>query len=174
MTFVDRKFRYGFLLLLVFLLRRIGAAAILLVLSAAGASAAQSSRIPRQARQTIDKANAAWVIATEGKGPMSAVADAFARDAVFVASSGDIVRGRKAIEQFMSDRLQKSGPATKVTAVQDGVRREGEFIYEWGHAVMQFSHAGGKTITERGRYLTVWEADSAGHWRITRNLSLPY
>jgi len=140
------------------------------VLAAAGRAAAP---VPLTARRTIARANAAWVAAMKGHGDMAAVGEGFAPDALFIAPDGQVVRGRDAIVQFMHDRLERSGPAVSGGLVQDGIRREGSLIYEWGHATLQFAPRNGKPVRMTGRYLTVWAADAAGHWRITRNLSLP-
>ncbi len=57
--------------------------------------------------------------------------------------------------------------------MQDGITRQGAFIYEWGHAVLQIDTAGAAPVQSRGRYLTVWRKSAAGRWEIVRNLSLP-
>jgi uncharacterized protein (TIGR02246 family) len=140
------------------------------VLAAAGQTAAP---VTSGARQTIARANVAWVAAMKGHGDMAAVGEGFARDALFITPDGQVARGRDAIVQFMRDRLERSGPAASGGLVQDGIRREGSLIYEWGHATLQFPPHNGKPVRMTGRYLTVWARNAAGQWQIIRNLSLP-
>ncbi|MDE3154323.1 MAG: nuclear transport factor 2 family protein [Acidobacteriota bacterium] len=140
------------------------------MLMAAGRPAA---RVPEAARQTIEHANAAWVAAMKGHGDMTAVSGGFAPDALFITPDGQIVRGGDAIVRFMKERLARSGPAVRGGLVQDGIRREGSLVYEWGHVTLEFPPRDGKPVKMTGRYLTVWARDAAGHWQITRNLSLP-
>src|SRR5262249_28961696 len=128
-------------------------------------------RVPRAARQTIAAANAAWLRAMK-RQDAAAIAQPYADDAVFVAATGEAVRGRSAIEQFSRDRFTKIGRVVGGKIVQDGLTRVGTMIYEWGHADLQLSRDGG-TTTSKGRYLTVWRPDASGRWRIIRNLSLP-
>ncbi len=141
--------------------------------AAPAAAGRHTASVPLAARRTIARANASWVAAMKGQGDMAAAGQEFAPDALFIAPDGQVVRGRDAIVRFMRDRLTSSGPAVGGGLAQDGIRREGSLIYEWGHATLQFAPHKGQRVRMTGRYLTVWAADAAGHWQITRNLSLP-
>lgn len=136
-------------------------------------AAGRAASAPRTAREIIARTNAAWVAAMKGRGDMTAAGEGFARDALFITPDGQVVRGRDAIVRFMKDRLASSGPAVSGGLVQDGLRREGSLVYEWGHVTLQFTRRDGKPVRMTGRYLTVWAPNAAGRWRITRNLSLP-
>ena len=132
----------------------------------------RSPGIPTSARQAIAAANAEWLPAMQ-RQDAAAIAAVYADDGVFVAVSGEAVRGRAAVEQFMRDRFASSGRVVGGNIVQDGLTRAGALIYEWGHADLQLSRNGQTPTASSGRYLTVWAADSQGRWRIIRNLSLP-
>jgi uncharacterized protein (TIGR02246 family) len=129
--------------------------------------------IPAAVRRTIEEANAAWIRAMK-QGDAAATAEPYADDAVFVTASGESVRGRVAIEKLMRDRFASSGRAVSGTITEDGLTAEGTRIYEWGHVSMQLARGDAKPTESKGRYLTVWAADASGHWRIVRNISLPY
>jgi ketosteroid isomerase-like protein len=46
-------------------------------------------------------------------------------------------------------------------------------IYEWGHAEIEMSGRANQAASRvTARYLTVWQRDASGRWRIIRNLSL--
>jgi len=135
------------------------------------AVAATAAAIPPDARRTIDAANAAWLPAME-KQNAAAIAEPYADDALFVTATGETARGRAAIEQLMRERFAKTGRVVGGSLVQDGATVVGSMIYEWGHAEMDIVRDGQKPSHARGRYLTVWQKDTAGRWRIVRNLSL--
>lgn len=144
------------------------------VASAQGAARPRTTgAIPAEARRTITEANADWLRAMK-RGDAAAAAQPYADDAVFVTSSGESVRGREAIVQLMRGRFASGGRATGGEIVQDGLAAVGTQIYEWGHASLTLARENAAPTPFKGRYLTVWAADSAGHWRIVRNLSLPY
>ena len=43
------------------------------------------------------------------------------------------------------------------------------YVYEWGEATAKFT--GGKSIVDR--YLTVWQEQPDGTWKVIRNLVIP-
>ncbi|HEV8410593.1 MAG TPA: DUF4440 domain-containing protein [Gemmatimonadaceae bacterium] len=149
---------------------RIVALSLMLVPAVCATAAAQE--IPPAARTTIEKANADWLAAMK-RSDAVATAEPYADDAVFVTSTGESVRGRPAIEKLMRDRFASGGHAIGGSIKQDGITAVGNLIYEWGHASLQLARDGAKPTDFKGRYVTVWAADSAGRWRIIRNLSLP-
>jgi uncharacterized protein (TIGR02246 family) len=133
----------------------------------------QRGDIPADARRTIADANSGWLRAMKS-GDAAATAAPYADDAVFVTALGESVRGRSAIERLMQDRFAASGRAVDGAIQQDGLTKVGDRIYEWGHATLMLARDGAKPSEFKGRYLTVWAADAAGHWRIIRNLSLAF
>jgi uncharacterized protein (TIGR02246 family) len=149
-------------------------ASIFLVSASCVQAAAQNrgANVPAAARRTIAEANAAWLRAIKEEDA-AAMAEPFADDSVFVTATGEVVRGRAAIAQLMRERFAKQGRAVDGKIVQDGLRRAGSMIYEWGHVELEFARDASKPVSFKGRYLTVWAADDKGRWRIVRNLSLP-
>lgn len=148
--------------------RPAGASVIVLLSLALAASAA----IPADARRAIDAANRAWLPAMQQQNA-AAIAEVYADDGLFVAATGDTARGRPAIEQLMRDRFARMGKVVTGTLIQDGLTAAGTQIYEWGHADLEIVPPGKPASHFRGRYLTVWQRDGSGRWRIVRNLSLP-
>jgi ketosteroid isomerase-like protein len=163
----SRHSRLTFLLLIILMVFSHGAAA------QAVAAPREAREIPAAARRTIGEANAEWLRAMK-RGDAVAIAAPYADDAVFVTSSGESVRGRESIVALMRGRLKSGGRAIDGEIVQDGLAAVGGKIYEWGHASLKLARENAAPTAFKGRYLTVWAPDSAGHWRIVRNLSLPY
>jgi ketosteroid isomerase-like protein len=50
-----------------------------------------------------------------------------------------------------------------------GSTEQGGFVYEWGEAEATFG--GGKKLVER--YLTAWQKQPDGTWKIFRNMVIP-
>ncbi len=142
-----------------------------ILLAAAAASVPQENAVPDDARATIAAANAAWIPALE-KQDAAAIAAPYAEDGIFVAPVGTVVRGRAGVAQLMKDRFSQMGKVRKGELVQDGMTRQGSFIYEWGHATLE-TERDGVPARSGGRYLTVWQKNAAGRWEIVRNLYLP-
>jgi uncharacterized protein (TIGR02246 family) len=128
--------------------------------------------IPADARAAIDRANGDWLPAMK-RQDARAIAEVYADEGVFVLPNGDSVKGRAAIEQLMRDRFSRTGPVVDGTLQQDNLVAAGSMIYEWGHAEIGFGGRGNLPPSHvTARYLTVWQRDASGRWRIIRNLSL--
>lgn len=144
------------------------------VVGAQSIGAAQPARsdsiIMASARGMIDSANAAWLAAMR-RQDVAAIVAPYADSAVFVTPSGASVTGRGAIAQLMRERFAHNGPISGGTIHQDGLTAQGPYIYEWGHATVDYVRDG-VTKHAPGRYVTVWASDAGGRWYIIRNLSL--
>ncbi|HEV2287508.1 MAG TPA: SgcJ/EcaC family oxidoreductase [Candidatus Acidoferrales bacterium] len=138
------------------------------VLLSATAGFGQSKSIGAAARKDIDAGNQAWIDAMKG-GDMAPVADAFAEDALSCGPSGACEKGRAAIEASLKARVAKTGKAVSATVTSVGSVQRGNFVYEWGESWATYpdGHKAG------GNYLTVWEREADGRWRIYRNLGMP-
>ena len=136
------------------------------------AAATAAGAVPVDARAAIERANDEWLPAMK-RQDARAIAEVYADDGVFVLPSGDSVKGRAAIEQLMRDRFSRSGPVVGGTLTQDHLVAAGSMIYEWGHAEIAMGGGGNLSASRvSARYLTVWQRDASGRWRIIRNLSL--
>jgi uncharacterized protein (TIGR02246 family) len=129
-----------------------------------------ASDVPDDARRTIKAANDAWLPALKQENAV-AIAEPYADDGVFVSATGQVATGRAAIQDLMKARFA-AGRVMSGSLEQDGIRKEGSLIYEWGHAETEVQTPDGKLVKGAGRYLTVWKANTAGRWQIIRNLSL--
>jgi ketosteroid isomerase-like protein len=125
------------------------------------------------ARAEIDSANAAWLPGLRHRDAQSIVA-AYADSGLFIAGNGTVTRGRTAIASLYSAQFPRMREILAGGVVQDGLTAVSPtLIYEWGHAWVELAPAiaGGPPVRSGGSYLTVWQREKDGHWRIARNLS---
>jgi uncharacterized protein (TIGR02246 family) len=141
---------------------------VALLLLAAGAVAGDADAALKSA---VRKANAEWAEAMK-TGDAAVIAAPYTDDAVFVLADGKTLLGRAAIEAMYRNGFRKGGLASATTIDSKSLVRDGDLAYESGSADVSVVRQD-KTITKRGRYLTVWQAQSDGAWKIVRNLVLP-
>lgn len=143
-------------------------------------AAADVSREPRDtaavlasARPEIDAANAAWLPGLQRRDA-GALAAAYADSGLFVAGDGKVTRGRAAVARMYAERFPRLRPIRAGALVQDGLTVLGPArIAEWGHGWLELApeRDGAPPGRTGGTYLTVWEREADGHWRIVRNLA---
>jgi uncharacterized protein (TIGR02246 family) len=132
------------------------------------ASLAQDKSIGAAARQQIDAGNQAWIDGMK-QGNVELISATYTPDAVDCGPKGDCLRGRSAIEEHMKQELARSGKADAAHVTSVGSVRQEHFVYEWGQAEALFPN--GKKVVDR--YLTVWQEQPDGTWKIFRNLVIP-
>lgn len=133
-----------------------------------------TAAILAHARPEIEAANAAWVPGLRDHQADPIVA-AYSDSAVFVTNDGKLIHGRAAIRDLYTARF----PALP-KVVGGAVRQLGltvvksDRIYEWGEAWIDLApvSAGGAPTRHGGTYLSVWQRESDGHWRISHNISM--
>ena len=131
-------------------------------------SFAQSTPIESAARRQIDAGNHAWIDGMK-QGNVGLIAATYAPDAVDCSPAGDCIRGRSAIQEHMKQEMAKRGKADAATVSSTGSVQQGRFVYEWGRAEASFPD--GTKIVDR--YLTAWQEQPDGSWKIFRNLVIP-
>jgi ketosteroid isomerase-like protein len=129
---------------------------------------AQSKPIEAGARRQIDAGNQAWVDGMK-QGSVGLIAATYTRDAVDCNAEGECMRSRAAIEEHIKQEITELGKADAASVTGLGSVEQGRFIYEWGQAEAHFT-SGKKTLD---RYLTAWQKQPDGTWKIFRNLVIP-
>lgn len=132
------------------------------------ATVAQTGTSVLSARAGIDAGNQAWIDGVKN-GDVAPIIATYAEDAVDCGPTGECIRGRSEIEKHMKTQLTSSGRARSATVKTWGSTQHGSFVYEWGQAEATFD--GGKRLVEK--YLTVWQRQTDGSWKIFRNLVMP-
>ena len=129
---------------------------------------AQHKLIDSSARGQIDAGNQAWIDGMK-QGRVALIAATYTADAVDCSPAGDCIRGRSDIEEHMKEEVATLGKADSASVTSIGSVQQGRFIYEWGQAEAHFPS--GREIVDR--YLTAWQEQPDGTWKIFRNLVIP-
>lgn len=129
---------------------------------------AQSEPIDPEARRQIDVGNQQWVDAMK-QGNAALLAPGNAEGAVDCSPEGDCIRGRSALDEQARRDVAKLGRADSASVVSVGSVQQGRYVYEWGVAKAHFTS--GRSIMDR--YLTVWQCQPDGSWKVFRNLVIP-
>jgi uncharacterized protein (TIGR02246 family) len=133
-----------------------------------------TAAILASARPEIDAANAAWLPGLR-QHDAKAIAAPYADSGLFIAGDGTVTRGRVAVARMYEARFPQIRPIRAGGIVQDGLTvLSPTRIAEWGHGwiEMEAERAGAPPVKSGGSYLTIWERQPDGHWRIVRNLAL--
>jgi len=141
--------------------------ALLLFVAASAVAASPDSSLEK----AVARANAEWAAAMK-TGDAAVIAAPYTNDSVFVLADGKSLQGRAAVERMYRDGFQKGGPASTTKIDSKSLVRDGDMAYESGYAEVGVVRQG-KPITRGSRYLTVWQAQSDGAWKIVRNIVLP-
>ena len=119
----------------------------------------------------VAKANREFEVAVT-KGDTAAIAAPYAADAAFVSPDGTATKGRAAIEQLYRDRFAKSGSWLESKIESEELMLGDDLAYEWGRgSAMRLEK--GERVTSWARFLTIWQRQADGDWKIFRNVVLP-
>lgn len=119
----------------------------------------------------IERANTEFEIAMT-QSDKAAIAAPYTADAVFVTPDGAATKGRAAIEGLYRDRFARSGPALETSIESRELMLDDDVAYERGSGLIT-RLVNGRRVTDRSRFLTVWQRQSDGAWKIFRNIVLP-
>jgi ketosteroid isomerase-like protein len=119
----------------------------------------------------VTKANGDFEIAMtrSDTGPIVAP---YSEGAVFVGVDGTARNGRDQIERLYRERFARSGPALQAKIESRQLVLDGDFAYERGRGSIT-RDVKGKRVTDWARFLTVWQRQADGNWKIFRNIVLP-
>jgi len=119
---------------------------------------------------TITKANAEFNVAIT-KADVAPIIEPYAPDAVFVSIDGTAFRGRAQIEQLYRDRFAKGPPVLESKIESEELMLDGDLAYERGRAAFT-RLVDGKRVSDWARFLTIWQRQPGGDWKILRNIVL--
>ena len=147
---------------------------ILLIASGAflvfAAASAASSGDPKLQR-AIEKANSEFAAAMK-IGDAVTIAAPYLDRAVFVAMDGTCTQGRPEIEKMYRARFERAGLASSTKINSKRLVVDGDLAYESGYGEIEHIKDG-KLSINGGRFLTVWQRQADGEWKILRNVVLP-
>lgn len=131
------------------------------------ACSARGATVQPAVRAAIDAGNQAWIDGVKA-GDVARILATYAEGAVDCGPTGECITGRAQIEKHMTTQLGSLGRAQSATVHSWGSTLQGDFVYEWGEAEAIFAH---EKLTEK--YLTAWQKQADGSWKIFRNLVIP-
>lgn len=119
-----------------------------------------------EARKAIEETNLRFGDGI-AKGDAASLAALYTEDAIVMPPDGEMVHGRKAIEEFWTIALKNGLRSGTLTTVDVG--RRGDTAYEVGKFSMTVQPEGKDAATASGKYLVVWRKKD-GAWRLHRDI----
>ena len=132
-----------------------------------------TASILASARPEIEAANAAWLPGLRQHDAKS-IAAPYADSGLFIAADGTVTRGRDAVTRMYEARFPQLRPIRAGGIAQDGLTVLAPTrIIEWGRGWLDLEpeREGAPPVRSGGSYVTIWERQADGHWRIVRNMA---
>ena len=121
--------------------------------------------------RAIEKANSEFIAAMK-TGDAATIAAPYTEDASFITIDGACIQGRTEIEKMYRDRFARSGLARSTKINSKKLIVDDDLAYESGYGEIGLLKDG-KLSINGGRFLTVWQRQANGDWKILRNVVLP-
>jgi uncharacterized protein (TIGR02246 family) len=116
-----------------------------------------------QVKKSIEEACAKYSEAIREANATN-VADVYTVDATIIPPDGDIVKGRKAIEEFYKKLFQMGFKEGVLTTIEVG--GSGDTAYEIGKSKILIQPEGQAAIQDSTRYLVIWKHQADGTWKV--------
>jgi ketosteroid isomerase-like protein len=116
-----------------------------------------------KAEGAVLAADAAWLKVYQAKDLAKSVAFCD-EQASMLAPNAPIATGKAAIEKAIASDFKNDEITWHADKV--GVARSGDLGYTSGTTENSFKDASGKTIHDKGKYLTVWKKEADGTWEV--------
>jgi len=110
-------------------------------------------------------ADAAWMKVYAAKDLEKSV-DFFDNEGSVLPSNAPIATGKEAITKLIGSAFATPDYTLSWHANKVGVARSGELGYTSGTYDFSIKDASGKTISDKGKYLTVWKKEADGSWKV--------
>jgi ketosteroid isomerase-like protein len=145
--------------------RRQVCAVSIFVLLIAGATQASD----KKSTDSILAADAGWMKVFSAKDLANSVAY-YDENASSLAPNAPIATGKEAITKSLSQFFALPGLHLTWHADKADVARSGELGYTSGTYQMTFSDPTGKTVSDKGKYVTVWTKQKDGSWKVALDI----
>jgi ketosteroid isomerase-like protein len=137
-------------------------AALVAIGASAGAVFAQTSG---KAEEALLAADAAWEKAYSAKDVEKSVAF-FDEQGSMLPSNAPVLNGKDAITKSLASAFKAPDYTLTWHANKVGVASSGELGYTSGTYEFISKEASGKTVSDKGKYLTVWKKQPDGSWKV--------
>ena len=128
-----------------------------------------------KAQQTLREADAAWSKAVESK-ELDKTVSYYCDDATVLPPNASAATTKEAIKKIWQDMLASPGVAISWKATKVKVAKSGDLGFISGTYEFNMNDASGKPVTDKGKYVEVWEKQTDGKWKCgtdTWNSDLP-
>lgn len=128
-----------------------------------------------EAEGALLAADAAWMKVYAAKDLERSVGF-FDSQGSMLPSNAPIATGKDALTKLIGSAFATPDYTLSWHANKVGVARSGELGYTSGTYDFNIKDASGKTISDKGKYLTVWKKEADGSWKVlfdTYNSDLP-
>jgi ketosteroid isomerase-like protein len=128
-----------------------------------------------KAEQALRDADAAWSKAAESKDVDKTVSY-YSADATVLPPNAPVATTKEAIRKIWSDMLASPGFVISWKATKVEVAKSGDLGFVIGIYELTVNDASGKPVTDKGKYVEVWEKKADGKWKCgtdTWNSDLP-
>lgn len=139
--------------------------------AAEGAASAASS-VPSDsagARAAIDSLNT-HLVAAMTKGDAAGMSSHYTDDAIFMNPGAPSIVGRTAIGAMLAGMMQ-SATLSNVAVRTERVLVSGDLAIENGRYAWTVTPKGGAAMPDSGKYLTVWQKQADGSWKVIRDIN---
>jgi ketosteroid isomerase-like protein len=146
-------------------MRRIATSVVALTILTMMATPSSAQKKRSAAENAIYAADQEWARVFGAKDLKSSL-EFCTNDASFMAPSAPVAEGKDAIGKSFAAFFTL--PDLKITwrPIKIEVARSGELGYSTGAYNMSFKDPAGKTLTDRGKYVTVWKKQPNGRWKV--------
>jgi uncharacterized protein (TIGR02246 family) len=117
--------------------------------------------VSEEVRKSIDAENKKFMKGFIKADP-SLTASVYTDDAVLLPPGGDMIHGKKAIEEFWGGVMASGVKEAKLNTVE--LSGSGDFCQEMGTGVLVSHPEGGERAEQNAKYVVVWEHTPAG-WK---------
>ena len=145
-------------------MRKIVISLVALLVLAANGCAPQVDIAAEQAA-IRDLTDVQWLNAEQAKD-VDTVLSFFADDASVLSPNAPIVTGKEAIRARLSEEYSGPGFAISWQTTKVEVSRSGDLAYSHGTYEVTVNVPEGNPVTDKGKWVTVWEKQPGGTWKV--------
>ncbi len=126
---------------------------------------AQAADTPATDEQKIRDLEAEWS-AVAGRKDVDKTVSYYANDAVVFAPNAPSATTKAAIRSAWNEMLTAPGAAISWKPTKVEVAKAGDLAYVTGTYEDTMTDASGKSVKDRGSYVTIWKKQADGSWKV--------
>ena len=119
--------------------------------------------------QALRDLDVQWAKAVEAKDLDKSVSY-YSDDAIVLPPNASIATTKEAIRNIWKDLLASPGLAFRWKTTKVEVAKSGDMAYLSGTYELTMNDATGKPVSDRGKYIVVWEKQADGTWKAAADI----